>query len=247
MGRVGGANPGRKAHTVIHSIVAGGDCIDDADMLRAGSTQKILGHNVMAPSTLGTFLRAFTIGHVRQLDKMTETVLTRAWTAGAGPGDLPMTIDLDSTICEVHGDTKAGASYGYTKKLGYHPLLATRADTGEILHAWMRKGAAHTGRNASRFVDELAGRVRRAGASGQLTIRADSGFYSNTVIDRCRHHNIAFSITIPQNRNVQSAISMINQDTWIDIDYPDSGIAQVAETVYGNDRLIVRRTRIVGD
>ena len=70
------------------------------------------------PSTLGTFLRAFTFGHVRQFDRLTEQALARAWAAGAGPGDGPMTIDLDSTICEVHGDHKQGAAYGYTHTLG---------------------------------------------------------------------------------------------------------------------------------
>jgi hypothetical protein len=116
-------------------MLAGGDCIDDADVLRCGATSRVLGHRVMAPSTLGTFLRAFTFGHVRQLDRLAETVLARAWTAGAGPGGGPMTMDLDSTICEVHGYHKQGAAYGYTRKLGYHPLLATRADSGEVLHA----------------------------------------------------------------------------------------------------------------
>ncbi len=128
--RPGAFRPGRKIMSLVHSIVAGGDCIEDADVLRTGSTAQVLGHRVMAPSTLGTFLRSFTFGHVRQLDRLAEAALTRAWAAGAGPGDGPMTIDLDSTICEVHGHQKGGASYGYTRALGYHPLLATRADTG---------------------------------------------------------------------------------------------------------------------
>jgi hypothetical protein len=89
----------------------------------------------MAPSTVGTFLRAFTFGHTRQLDQLTERALAGAWAAGAGPGDAPMTIDADSTIVEVHGHAKQGASYGSTRTLGYHPLLATRAGSGEVLHA----------------------------------------------------------------------------------------------------------------
>ena len=93
----------------MHALVAGGDCIDDADVLRTGSTARVLGHRVMAPSTLGTFLRRFTFGHVRQLDRVAETIMGRAWAAGAGPGDEPLTIDLDSTICEVHGHHKGGA------------------------------------------------------------------------------------------------------------------------------------------
>jgi len=124
----------------------------------------VLGHRVMAPSTLGTFLRSFTFGHVRQLDRVAETVMGRAWAAGAGPGNQPMTMDVDSTICEVRGHHKGGAAYGYTRQLGYHPLLATRADTGEVLHVRQRTGRAASGRGAERFVNELAGRVRRARA-----------------------------------------------------------------------------------
>ena len=120
----------------------------------------------MAPSTLGTFLRAFTFGHVRQLEAVIGRVLERAWAAGAGPGDGPLVIDVDSTICEVDGKHKQGAGFGYTKVLGYHPILATRADTGEVLHARMRKGQANTQRGARRFLDELIARVRRAGATG---------------------------------------------------------------------------------
>ena len=143
--RAAAAHPGRKVMTLVHSIVAGGDCIDDAGVLRCASTAEVLGHRVMAPSTLGTFLRSFTFGHVRQLDRLSEAVLARAWAAGAGPGDGPMTIDLDSTISEVHGKSKQGAAYGYTRQLGLHPLLATRADTGEVLHARMRTGSANSG------------------------------------------------------------------------------------------------------
>jgi Transposase DDE domain group 1 len=169
--------------------------------------------------------------------------LTRAWAAGAGPGDGPLLMDADSTICEVYGKTKQGATYGYTRKLGYHPLLATRADTGEVLHARQRAGKANTARGAPRFVDELIGRVRRAGAAGELIFRADSGFWSAKVIARLRAHDSRFSITVRQTRPVRAAIAAIPEAAWVDIAYPDSGVAQVAETPFLGDRLIVRRVR----
>jgi hypothetical protein len=172
-GRIGGALPGRKILTLVHAMVAGGSHIDHADVLRSGATGSVLGHRVMAPSTLGTFLRAFTFGHIRQLDKVLGEALRRAWALGAGPGSAPLVIDLDSTICEVCGKAKHGAGFGYTKKLGYHPLVATRAWTGELLHVRMRKGAANTQRGAVRFVEELVARVCRAGASGDLLMRFD--------------------------------------------------------------------------
>ena len=97
----GRANPGDKMLTLVASALAGGDCIDDADVLRTGGTAQTLGCVVKAPSTLGTFLRSFRWGHVRQLDRVSRELLARAWSAGAGPGDAPFTIDLDSTICET--------------------------------------------------------------------------------------------------------------------------------------------------
>ena len=105
----GAALPGRKVMTLVHGMIAGADSIDQMDVLRAGSTGLILGHRVMAPSTLGTFLRAFTFGHVRQLDRVLDVTLGRAWKAGAGPGDGPLVIDLDSFIGEVYGYEKQGA------------------------------------------------------------------------------------------------------------------------------------------
>ncbi len=244
----GAACPGRKIMTLVHAMVAGGDCIDDIDVLRAGSTQAVLEHRVMAPSTCGTFLRGFSFGHVRQLDRWSETALGAAWSGGAGPGDEPMTIDVDSTICEVHGDDKAGAAYGYTRVLGYHPMLATRADTGEVLHLRFRKGSANTGRGAPRFVRELVGRVRRAGASGPLTLRADSGFWSQHVMRACRDHQVAYSISVHVNNSaIAAAISAIPEAGWVPIEYPEGGEAQVSETTYKTDRLIVRRTRLLGD
>ena len=100
-GAPGRANTGDKMLTLVASALAGGDCIDDADALRAGGTVGVLGCVVKAPSTLGTFLRSFRWGHVRQLDRVSRQLLARAWAAGAGPGDSPFTIDFDSTICET--------------------------------------------------------------------------------------------------------------------------------------------------
>ena len=164
--------------TLVASALAGGDCIDDADVLRTGGTASTLGGTVKAPSTLGTFLRSFRWGHVRQLDRVSRELLARAWQAGAGPGDGPLTIDLDSTICETYGLAKEGARHhGYTGKRGYHPLLAVAAGTGDVLMARLREGRANTARGAD-FLRETVSRVRYGGASGQLTMRADSGFYT---------------------------------------------------------------------
>ena len=118
----GRANPGDKLLTLVASALAGGDCIDDADVLRTGGTASAIGCVVKAPSTLGTFLRSFRWGHVRQLDRVSREFLARAWAAGAGPGDAPLTIDLDSTICETYGLGKEGARrHGYNRPAGLSP------------------------------------------------------------------------------------------------------------------------------
>ena len=245
-GRVGGALPGRKVLTLVHAIVAGGSHIDHADVLRAGATQAVLPHRVMAPSTLGTFLRSFSFGHVRQLDAVLAETLRRAWSLGAGPGADRLVVDLDSTICEVCGKTKHGAGYGYTKKLGYHPLLATRAGTGELLHVRMRKGSANTQRGTKRFVEELVARLRRAGATGELVMRFDSGFWSNTTIATLSRLGVGYTMGVRMVKSVVTAVSAIDEEAWTPIDYTCDGIAEVAECVYKGRRLVVRRTRLVG-
>jgi hypothetical protein len=251
-GRVGGSRPGRKVLTLVASILAGGSHIDHADRLRAGATQRVLPFKVMAPSTLGTFLRSFTFGHIRQLDAVIAEAIRRAWSSGAGPGATPMTIDMDSTICEVYGKLKHGAAYGYTKVLGYHPLLATRADTGEVLHARLRKGSSLRG--SKRFVEELIARVRRAGATGELTVRADSGFWSYALVDTLTRAGVHWSITVAISTQIRAQIETIDEDAWQTITYPDGGEAQVAETTittgksrrWETVRLVVRRTRLTG-
>ena len=152
----GRANTSDKMMTLVASALAGGDCIDDADVLRTGGAACTLGGTVKAPSTLGTFLRSFRWGHVRQLDRVSRELLARAWQAGAGPGDGPLTIDLDSTICETYGLAKEGARHhGYTGKRGYHPLLAIAAGTGDPQPGPL-DGADRSGRADSHHQDPPA-------------------------------------------------------------------------------------------
>jgi hypothetical protein len=249
----GRAHVGDKLLTLVLSALAGGDCIDDADALRAGGTERILGFSIKAASTLGTFLRSFRWGHVRQLDRVSRELLARAWAAGAGPGSAPLTIDLDSTICETYGLKKQGARHhGYTHVRGYHPLLAVAAGTGDVLMARLREGRANTARGAGHFLRETIGRVRSAGASGPLTVRADSGFYGHAVVAVCRTMKVRFSITIRQHSSIRRLIEAIPEDAWAPIPYWLAGGADVAETTYTPFadqkgavpvRLIVRRVR----
>ena len=150
------------------------------------------------------------------------TPLERAWSLGAGPGDHQLVVDIDSTIAEVFGKLKAGAAYGYTKVLGYHPILATRADTGEILHARMRKGSANTQRGTKRFVEELVARLRRAGASGQIIMRFDSGYWSNETIKVLTRLGVSFTMAVRTGtKAIDRVIAEIPESDWVAIEYSD--------------------------
>ena len=260
LGGSAGAGAGRKVLTVAASMLVGGRCIDDTDRLRSGASGAVLPFAVVAPSTAGTFLRSFTFGHVRQLDKAAEHALARAWSVGAAPAVAELTVDLDSTVCEVCGRAKHGAAYGHTKVLGYHPLVAVRADTGEVLHSRMRSGSSQRGHE--HFARETLARVRRLAADASVTVRADSGFFSYDMIAAIGARGASYSITIPHNAKVKAANEAIGDDAWKAIAYTRGGEAQVAETTIepgrrgdklrGDDakpaklRLITRRSRLLG-
>ena len=248
--RVGGANPGRKVLSLVAAMLVGGTHIDHADRLRAGATAGVLPYRVMAPSTLGTFLRSFGRDDMGLVDAALDETLRRVWAAGAGPGGAPVTIDVDSTVCGVCGKAKEGAGFGHDGVLSYHPLLATRAETGEIIAARLREGGSQRGNVG--FVAEAVGRVRPAGASGPITLRADSGFYSYNMVATLNKLGVDYSITVPLYSNVGAAIG---EKAWTSIKYRRGGEAQVAETTIWVThrtkrkqqiklRLVVRRTRL---
>ena len=164
-----------------------------------------------------------------------------------------MTIDLDSTICETYGLAKEGArDHGYTGQRGYHPLLAVAAGTGDVLMARLRKGRANTVRGAAHFLRETVGRVRYGGARGQLTVRADRGFYTHAIVAVCRKMDVRYSITVRQQARLRNIIEAIPETDWTPIPYWMDGAADVAETTYvpfqdepdaAPVRLIVRRVQ----
>ena len=232
------------------AMLVGATHIDHVDRLRAGATSGVLGFKPAAPSTVGSFLRSFTWGHVRQLDRVAAVMLGRAWANSGGPGEAPMTIDVDSTVCPVVGKTKAGAAYGYTNQLGYHPLVAVRAGTGEVLHARLRGGSPQRGN--TNFIAETIRRARRAGAAGELCVRADSGFFSYDLLARLDALEVRWSVTIPLYAHVEAAIGRIAEADWAPAAYRDGGAAHVAETTLAATidgekralRLVARRSRL---
>lgn len=248
-----GANSGAKALSVIGSMLAGGDSIDDVAVLRTGAASSLFDAT-RAPSTVGSWLRAHKWSNVRQLDAVSRELLARLWAAGAGPEDLsgPVTIDIDSTIVAVHGPQKQGAAFGYTKVRGYHPQLATCAQTGQVLMSRLRGGSAGAARGAASFLTETISRVRGAGATGQLTVRADSAFYSKAVISTAAKFDVRFSITARQDKRVRAAIAAIDESAWAPIPYwlstPEVSGADIAEstfTAFAGDKRHARQVRLV--
>lgn len=177
-------------------MLTGGDCIDDVGVL-PGATGRLFDR-ARAASTVGSWLRAFQWSNVGQPDAVSRELLARLWAAGAGPADLaaPLTIDGGSTIVPVHGRGKQGAAFGYARLRGYHPQLATCAQTGQVLFCRLRGGARS-------FLTETVSRIRNAGATGPLTVRADSAFYGRGTLLTARALNVRFSVTVRQDRKAR--------------------------------------------
>jgi hypothetical protein len=230
--RPGRANVGRKAMAIVASILAGGDCIDDTAILESPNAQVILGQIMPAPSRFGVFLRSFETSDIADVERVAALLLKRAWLAGAGPGDEPLTIDVDSTICQVYGNKKEGAGFGYTKVRGYHPLVAAVGKTGDILGIQAREGNANTARGAGEFVTQVINNARAAGATGEITMRFDSGFYSRAVRDAASAGDVRFSITTRMSKRLRQIIASIPEETWTSIPYWLEGGADVAEVKY---------------
>jgi hypothetical protein len=260
-----GANTPDKITSVVAGMVAGADCIDDLDLLRHGGLGR-LASGVKAPSTLGTFLRAFSHGHVRQLQALSGRLLANlaAQTPLLPDADALAYLDLDSSIWQVYGQAKQGAAFGYTRVRGLHPLLATVSTARSapvIVGSQLRGGAAHTARGAATLLTGAIGTARAAGATGQLIVRADSGFYNGRIVAACRRAGVRFSITARLDHAVRRAIADIDEQAWTPIHYPQAVVdpdtgqlisnAEVAETGYTaftgrpriSARLVVRRVR----
>ncbi len=248
-----GGGAGAKALSVAFAMLAGADSIDDVERLRAGASGAVLGLRPRAATTCGNWLRGLGFGQVRQLDAACGELLRRAWRAGARPERL--VIDLDSSITPVHGKAKRGARYGHTRVLGYHPIFATSALSGDVIHARLRHGAANTQYGAVRFFCETIARCRRAGHAGRFLVRADSGFLSYELFRTIIRHGGHFSVSATMQAHVRAAIEAIDEADWRPIAYPGSGRAEIAESTVAVDprhrrgahplpaqlRLVVRR------
>jgi hypothetical protein len=261
---------GAKVTGLVAGMVAGADSIDDMDLLRHGGMSRLFTGS-RAPSTLGTFLRAFRFGHVRQLDAVAARFLAglarRCELIAAEP---IVYLDVDDTVRATYGYAKQGAGYGYTGVKGLNALLATmstRSSAPVIVATRLRKGSAGSARGAARLVAEAIKTVRGCGVSAQgptIVLRADSAYYNRSVIAAARRQRVRFSITARKDHAVCAAIAAIGEDAWTPIRYPraifdeqlqqwvsEAEVAEVPFTAFASrpakqqvtGRLIVRRVR----
>jgi len=225
-----GANAGLKVASLVAGMVAGADSIDDMGLLRHGGMSRVFVAGY-APSTLGSFLRAFTFGHVRQLDAITDRFLielaARSPMLNAGrssPGQR-VVIDVDDTVVEVHGYAKQGAGFGYSKVRGLNALLATVAtpDAAPVIIAQrLRKGSCGSPRGAKRLIADAAAQVRRLLPGHRPLMRADSAFYGRGPIWAALRGGCDVSVTIRQDAAVKAALARIDDQAWIPIEYPNA-------------------------
>ena len=227
----GGVNAHLKIPGLIGGMVAGADSIDDMDLLRHGGMDRLFG-GVRAPSTLGTFLRTFTFGHVRQLDSVAASLLTelgRRTPLLAGADQIAY-VDVDDTVKATYGYVKQGAGYGYSGVKGLNALIATVStplSAPVICATRLRKGSTNSARGASRLVADALKAAKGAGAGGPdgkglIVLRADSAFYNHDVIAAARRAGVRFSVTARMSPALSTAISSIGEDDWTPITYPNA-------------------------
>jgi hypothetical protein len=224
-----GARPGLKVTSLVAGMVAGADSIDDMAVLRHGGMGRVFDC-IYAPSTLGSFLRSFTFGHVRQLDAVASRVLCNlaATTPILDGIDGEVLVDADDSIIEVHGYAKQGAGFGYSGVRGINALLGTITVAGRapvIAASRLRKGSTSSVRGAARLVADTLATVRRLrsrAASGRVLLRADSAFYAHTVVHAAITAGAQVSITVRQDKRVKAAIATIGADAWTKIKYTDA-------------------------
>ena len=266
------ANVTAKTTSVVGGMLAGADSIDDLGLLRHGAMGRVFD-GLRAPSTLGTFLRSFTHGHVQQLDAVGARLLAGlarqapGLLAGAGPEEAIAFVDVDDTVREVHGYAKQAAAFGYSRVRGLNVQLATVSTPSAapvIARARLRRGnvASHTG--AGRMLAQAITTARAAGVKSQILCRADSAYYGWAFVGTAIRHGTWFSVTTRKNPQVVAAIAGIGEDAWAPIEYPnalwedaeqrwvsDAEVAEVPFTAFTGRRkaehvscrLIVRRVK----
>ena len=226
-----GVNADLKVGALVGAMVAGVNSIAGTDLLRHGGMGRLF-EGVRAPSTLGSFLRGFTFGHVRQLDAVAARHLAALATISpvlAGC-DRVAYIDIDDTVKATYGYAKQGAGYGYSGVKGLNALIATVSSplsAPVVVACRLRKGSTNSARGAARLVADALKTAKNAGAGGPagtglIVLRADSAFYGYEVLVAARRAGARFSVTVRSSPAVTRAIANIDQTGWQPIHYPNA-------------------------
>jgi hypothetical protein len=226
-----GANPAAKLATLVGGMAAGADSIDDMNILRHGG-MKHLFDRVYAPSTLGSFLRSFAFGHVRQLDAISSRFLTNLNehtpllpASQENAQSSTVFVDVDDTVIDVHSAAKQGAGFGYQGSRGLNALLATAStrDSSQIIVGQrLRKGSTSSARGADKFVSDAVATTTRINSGLPVLVRADSAYYSSAVVKAAHDGGAHVSITVRMDKRVKAAIRTISDDAWTGIEYPEA-------------------------
>ena len=226
-----GANPAAKLATLVGGIAAGADSIDDMNLLRHGGMTHLFDR-VYAPSTLGSFLRSFAFGHVRQLDAISSRFLTNLNehtpllpTNQESAQTSMIFVDVDDTVIDVHSASKQGAGFGYQGSRGLNTLLATaptRDSSQIIVGQRLRKGSTSSARGADKFVSDALATTARINSDLPVLVRADSAYYSSKVAKAAHDAGAHVSITVRMDKKVKAAIGTISDDAWTGIEYPEA-------------------------
>lgn len=231
-----GANAGLKVAALVAGMVAGADSIEDMALLRHGGMKHAFV-GCYAPSTLGSFLRAFTFGHVRQLDAVASRFLVnlaqRAPLFGTPTGEDFVFVDVDDTIVEVHGYQKQGSGYGYSGVRGLNALFATASTQGRapvVIGQRLRKGGTNSARGAKRFVTDALATLKRTGTTGKVLCRFDSAYYGHAAVAAALAGGADVSVTVRMDPAVKRAIAAIPEGAWEAIEYTNAVYDENAET-----------------
>ena len=249
-----------KTTSLVAAMLAGADCIDDTDVLRHGGMGRVFT-GIRAPSTLGTFLRAFTHGHVQQLDRAGAGLLgglaarvpaLLGNTSSEGPGRSWVFLDVDDTVREVHGYAKQATAFGYTGVRGLNIALATISSPSSapvIARARLRRGNTASATGVGRLLAQAISTARTAGVGAPILARADSAYYGHAFVATALRHQVAFSVTARMTATVRTAIAGIDEAAWTPIRYPhaifdaeqqrwisDAEVAEVAFTAFTGRR-----------
>ncbi|MEI2718257.1 MAG: IS1380 family transposase [Candidatus Nanopelagicales bacterium] len=221
-----GANAGAKVMSLVAGMATGADSISDLQVLRHAAMGRVFTQ-VKAPSTIGTFLRGFTFGHVRQLDAVaSRTLVGLVQATPLLPGiESGCVIDIDDTVKPVFGAGKQGSEFGYTRVRGLNAQLATistDAAAPVIAATRLRRGARNSAAGGVRMLRDTIATARRCGATGPILVRSDSAYCTTAIVAAISKAGARFSVGIALNAAVRRAIAAIDETAWTRIDYPQA-------------------------